>query len=108
MFFSKFHTDTGVHSSASDGHILASADQGATFTAYGLPFKVGGNMPGRGIGERLVVDPHANNILFLGARSGNGLYKSTNYGETWAKVTSLPNAGLFFYLYQFLYEPNLV
>lgn len=89
---------TGMYTNSwdpSDGHILASTDQGATFTAYSLPFKVGGNMPGRGIGERLVVDPHTNNILFLGARSGNGLYKSTNYGETWAKVTSLPNAGTY-------------
>lgn len=34
-----------------NGHILASQDYGKTFTAYALPFKVGGNMPGRGVGE---------------------------------------------------------
>ncbi|KAK0473162.1 hypothetical protein IW261DRAFT_1658654 [Armillaria novae-zelandiae] len=60
-----------------------------------LPFKVGGNMPGRGMGERLVVDPNNNAILFFGARSGNGLYKSTNYGSTWSKVSSLPSTGTY-------------
>lgn len=50
-------------------------------------------MPGRGMGERLVVDPNNGSILFLGARSGNGLWKSTDYGSTWAKVNAFPNAG---------------
>lgn len=34
-----------------NGAILRSLDQGATWTKTALPFKVGGNMPGRGIGE---------------------------------------------------------
>ena len=51
-------------------------------------------MPGRGMGERLAVDPNKNNILYLRhAPTGNGLWKSTDYGATWAKVTSFPNAG---------------
>ena len=37
-------------------------------------------MPGRNIGERLVIDPNQNRILYLGARSGNGLWRSTDYG----------------------------
>ena len=37
--------------------------------------QVGGNMPGRGLGERLAVDPKMPNILYFGARSGNGLWK---------------------------------
>jgi len=43
--------------------------------------------------QRLAVDPNKNSILFYGARSGNGLWKSTNYGSTWTKVTSFPSAG---------------
>ena len=50
-------------------------------------------MPGRGMGERLAVDPNRNSILYLGAPSGNGLWRSTDFGATWAKVTSFPNAG---------------
>lgn len=34
-----------------NGTILISKDQGNTFTPSPLPFKVGGNMPGRGLGE---------------------------------------------------------
>ncbi|KAG8856494.1 hypothetical protein FRB91_000775 [Serendipita sp. 411] len=52
-------------------------------------------MPGRGMGERLAIDPNKNSVLFLGARSGNGLWKSTNSGSTWSKVTSFPDAGTF-------------
>lgn len=32
-------------------------------------------MPGRGLGERLAVDPKLPNIIYFGARSGNGLWK---------------------------------
>ena len=34
-----------------NGQILISTDQGNTFTSSPLPFKIGGNMPGRGMGE---------------------------------------------------------
>ncbi|MEU3604280.1 cellulose binding domain-containing protein [Streptomyces sp. NPDC035033] len=75
------------------GAVLRSADRGATWLRADLPFKLGGNMPGRGMGERLAVDPHDNRILYLGAPSGNGLWRSTDSGATWAKVTSFTNPG---------------
>ena len=52
-------------------------------------------MYGRGIGERIAVDPNQGNRIYLGARSGNGLWRSTNYGETWAKVSSFVEVGEF-------------
>lgn len=86
------------------GSILRSTDQGNTWAETKLPFKVGGNMPGRGIGEvrslvirrkglahslkRLAIDPNSNNILYFGARSGNGLWKSTDFGASFTKVTA--------------------
>ncbi|WP_029068569.1 cellulose binding domain-containing protein [Jonesia quinghaiensis] len=76
-----------------NGAILRSADKGETWEKTMLPFRVGGNMPGRGMGERLAVDPNNNKVLYFGAESGNGLWKSTDYGKTWGKVTSFPNAG---------------
>ena len=78
-----------------NGTILISKDQGKTFTESPLPFKVGGNMPGRGMGERLAIDPNNNNILYFGARSGHGLWKSTNAGATWSQVTAFPDAGTY-------------
>src|SRR6266540_5238531 len=76
-----------------NGAILRSSDKGATWQASQLPFKLGGNMPGRGMGERLAVDPNKNSILYLGAPSGKGLWRSTDSGVTWAQVTNFPNPG---------------
>ncbi|MEV1288006.1 cellulose binding domain-containing protein [Micromonospora sp. NPDC049679] len=75
------------------GAILRSTDKGGTWQASELPFKLGGNMPGRGMGERLAIDPNRNSVLYLGAPSGNGLWRSTDSGVSWARVTSFPNAG---------------
>ncbi|WP_422734844.1 WD40/YVTN/BNR-like repeat-containing protein [Micromonospora sp. WMMD558] len=76
-----------------NGAILRSTDKGATWQAFELPFKNGGNMPGRGMGERLAVDPNRNSVVYYAAEGGNGLWRSTDHGATWAKVTSFPNAG---------------
>ncbi len=76
-----------------NGAVLRSADRGRTWQSTSLPFKLGGNMPGRGMGERLAVDPNNNKVLYLGAPSGNGLWRSTDSGVTWSKVTAFPNPG---------------
>ncbi|WP_055603479.1 cellulose binding domain-containing protein, partial [Streptomyces aureus] len=76
-----------------NGAVLRSADRGATWQRTDLPFKLGGNMPGRGMGERLAVDPHRNSVLYLGTPSGNGLWRSIDSGVTWSKVTSFTNPG---------------
>jgi xyloglucan-specific exo-beta-1,4-glucanase len=52
-------------------------------------------MPGRGAGERLVVDPANNKVLYLGARSGNGLWRSTDAGLTWSRVASFKAVGTY-------------
>lgn len=57
-------------------------------------------MPGRGMGERLAVDPNNPKILYFGARSGNGLWKSTDGGSSFSKVTSFTNVG------DFIVDPN--
>ncbi|KAK0473160.1 hypothetical protein IW261DRAFT_1553088 [Armillaria novae-zelandiae] len=94
----RLYLATGMYTNSwdpEDGHILISEDYGESFAQVDLPFKVGGNMPGRGVGERLAVDPNSNNILLFGARSGNGLYKSTDYGSSWTQVSSLPDVGTY-------------
>ncbi|EED24641.1 endoglucanase, putative [Talaromyces stipitatus ATCC 10500] len=80
----------------SPGSIMQSKDMGKTWQETELPFKVGGNMPGRGVGERLAVDPNDNSIIYFGARSGHGLWKSTDYGATWSNVTSFIWTGTYF------------
>ena len=78
-----------------NGAIIRSTDKGATWQVTQLPFKVGGNMPGRGQGERLSIDPNKNSVLYYGAEDGNGLWRSTDYGVTWAKVASFTNGGTY-------------
>ncbi|MFC5954873.1 cellulose binding domain-containing protein [Streptomyces pratens] len=78
-----------------NGAVLRSSDRGASWRKADLPFKLGGNMPGRGMGERLAVDPHRNSVLYLGAPSGKGLWRSTDSGASWSQVTAFPNPGTY-------------
>src|SRR5262245_53473659 len=78
-----------------NGAILRSSDKGDTWTETPLPFKLGGNMPGRGMGERLAVDPNRDSVRYVGKPSGNGLWRSTDFGATWSKVTSFPDPGTY-------------
>ncbi|QPI62120.1 xyloglucanase [Streptomyces malaysiensis subsp. malaysiensis] len=94
----KVYVAAGTYTNSWDpghGAILRSSDRGASWQSTTLPFKLGGNMPGRGMGERLAVDPNRNSVLYLGAPSGNGLWRSTDSGVTWSKVTSFPNPGTY-------------
>lgn len=87
----KVYIATGLYSAdwGNNGTIYGSSNKGDTWTKLAnLPFKLGGNDPGRGICERLVVDPNKPTILLLGSKK-DGLYKSTDSGKTWAKVNSL-------------------
>lgn len=70
--------------------ILRSDDYGNTFTITEVTsqFKAHGNGMGRQTGEKLVVDPNNSNVLYCGTR-WNGLFKSTNSGSTWSRVTAL-------------------
>jgi hypothetical protein len=54
-----------------------------------MPFKMGGNNNGRGVGERLAVDPQLPSVLFFGSRTA-GLWKSSDSGVTWLHVDSFP------------------
>ncbi|KAF6804272.1 glycoside hydrolase family 74 protein [Colletotrichum sojae] len=94
----KVYIAAGMYTNDWDPHngtIARSSDKGESWEFTTLPFKVGGNMPGRGTGERLAVDPKNPKILYFGARSGNGLWKSTDGGETFSKVSSFEAVGTF-------------
>ncbi len=70
--------------------ILKSTDYGETFSIVNVSnqFKAHGNGMGRQNGEKLVVDPNNSDILYCGTR-WNGLFKSTNAGATWSRVSAL-------------------
>ncbi|RNI31269.1 T9SS type A sorting domain-containing protein [Rufibacter latericius] len=87
----KVYLATGLYSQswAGTGAILSSSDRGATWTRTNLSIKLGGNEDGRSTGERLQVDPNLGSTLYLGS-STDGLWRSTNSGGSWSKVSSFP------------------
>jgi photosystem II stability/assembly factor-like uncharacterized protein len=72
--------------------IMRSMDQGKTFQVVPIPVTMGGNSNGRGVGERLAVDPCDNNVLYFGTRQ-DGLWTSTDAALHWNKVASFPATG---------------
>ena len=84
----------GTYMETANGAILSSDDYGKTWTRFDLPFGCGGNQSGRGVGERLAVDPKDNKNVYFGSRT-DGMWKSTDHGKTWAKVESFPTEGNF-------------
>jgi hypothetical protein len=69
--------------------LLVSDDRGAHWDIRELGIKLGGNEGGRGTGERLQVDPHQGDILFLGT-TRDGLMRSTNRGANFSKLAFAP------------------
>ncbi|WP_406441172.1 1,4-beta-glucanase [Streptomyces sp. NBC_00631] len=80
---------TYAQSWAGNGAVLRSEDRGATWTRTDLTVKLGANEDGRGMGERLLVDPRDSDTLWLGTRH-DGLLKSTDRGATWAAAAGFP------------------
>jgi hypothetical protein len=89
---SRVYLAAGTYLNAGDGKMLASSDFGRNFTEYAIPVAMGGNEPGRSMGERLAVDPNQSEIVYFGSRN-DGLWKSTNRSETWTRVGAFPVAG---------------
>ena len=79
----------------SNGAILSSSDYGNTWVQADMPFAMGGNMSGRGVGERLMVNPKDNRQVFCGSRT-DGLYVSNDFGVTWEKCAAFPVEGDYF------------
>jgi hypothetical protein len=73
--------------------ILRSTNRGADWSIFPVPFRMGGNEDGRGLGERLAIDPNRTSTLWFGSRH-DGLQRSDDRGETWAQVASFPHRGL--------------
>src|SRR5471030_3190613 len=94
----------GMYTQNWDGNaaVLVSYNQGASFTAYPLSFRTGGNDDGRNAGERLQVDPNLGSVLMYGTMNdaaqgaSNGIWKSVNGGQSWTRLngfTSLTSDG---------------
>lgn len=74
----------GVNSPGS-GVLAISEDYGESFVYEKLPVMIHGNLNGRGTGERLCVK---GDTLFFASQQ-EGLWKSTDRGHSWKKMTAL-------------------
>jgi hypothetical protein len=73
--------------------MLRSHDRGDHWEVASVPFRMGGNEDGRGLGERLAIDPNDTAIVYFGSRF-DGLQRSIDQGRTWTRVASFPLQGL--------------
>ena len=92
----------GTESWKLPSRIYRSTSRGATWIGYTTPgFKMAGNGEGRGTGERFAVNPTNGAIILLGT-SDQGVWRSTDYGATWAKTSFAPTSTNFL-----LYAPAI-
>ncbi|TNE66600.1 MAG: hypothetical protein EP335_03310 [Alphaproteobacteria bacterium] len=76
-----------------DAAMLRSDDRGGTWEIFPVPYRMGGNEDGRGLGERLAIDPDNRDRLYFGSRH-DGLLVSEDRGEHWTRVESFPHKGV--------------
>jgi xyloglucan-specific exo-beta-1,4-glucanase len=93
---SKVYLVIGTYGSTAG--ILRSSDGGRTWLRTDVSgIKVDGNGWGRGLGDRIAVDPNSPDILFYGAQNYDsthrGLWKSTDSAATWNQVSSFTSYG---------------
>ena len=93
---SKVYLVIGTYGSTAG--ILRSSDGGRTWLRTDVSgIKVDGNGWGRGLGDRIAVDPNSPNILFYGTQyydsTHRGLWKSTDSAATWNQVSSFTSYG---------------
>lgn len=69
-----------------NGLLAVSEDYGSSFTYHEIPCPVHGNLPGRGTGSRLAVDPNNSDILYFASQRG-GLLRSFNRGKDWEFIS---------------------
>ena len=77
------------------GYVFKSTNKGTTWTQTSFtPFN-NTNDPAndnyRFSGQKMAIDPNNPNIVYVGTPS-NGLYVSTNGGQTWNSVSAIPDA----------------
>lgn len=83
---------TGTYTNQGNGAIFISEDYGENWVKAEIDTAMGGNEVGRGAGERLMIDPNDNSILYFASRM-DGLFRSDDYGRTWENVSSFPTTG---------------
>lgn len=88
----RLYVASGSRTPGSHGKLTVSDDYGATSRSFELPVFVHGNLHGRSAGERLLAE---GDKLWLASQL-EGLWFSSDAGESWQKVESFPETGCTF------------
>ena len=76
-----------------DGYVFSSTNQGANWTQTSFAqVTASPNDNFRMFGQKMAVDPNNPNIVYVGTPQ-NGLWVTTNGGQTWSKVSAVPVSG---------------
>ena len=68
------------------GKLCISEDYGESFRYESIPTMIHGNLSGRGVGMRLVVDDNDENVLYFASQTG-GLLRSRDRGRNWERLS---------------------
>ncbi|BCN32837.1 beta propeller repeat protein [Anaeromicropila herbilytica] len=68
------------------GTLCISYDRGNHFIYRSIPCPVHGNSPGRGTGDRLMLDPNNSRVIYFASQT-RGLLRSMDEGMTWEFLT---------------------
>lgn len=74
------------------GLLCISNNRGEDFIYRDIPCPIHGNAPGRGTGDRLIVDPNNSSILYFASQRA-GLLRSMDQGITWENLIVGPVGG---------------
>lgn len=67
------------------GILCISYDKGEHFIYRDIPCGIHGNAPGRGTGDRLILDPNNSQVIYFASQT-NGLYRSLDEGVNWEPI----------------------
>ncbi len=89
----------GTESWKLPSRIYRSTNRGASWISYATSgFKMAGNGEARGTGERMAVDPLNGQNILLGT-SDSGIWRSSDYGASWTRMTNFTPASINFVVY---------
>ena len=76
-----------------DGYVFSSSNKGTTWTQTSFAqITEDPNDSYRMAGQKMAVDPNNPNIVYVGTPQ-NGLFVTTNGGQSWSKVSAIPVSG---------------
>jgi hypothetical protein len=93
-------------SSATNAAVYRSEDYGANWQRFPTPITMNGNDgSNRSTGPRLAIDPKNNNIVYYASQS-QGLWKSSDAGQTFARVTGATGTPVYYNTTFVTFDPN--